>query len=209
MNLGKILFRKWTGTASADSAPATSAPAPEVGGQADRLSELPGNVVSFPLRADWPGGAESDGPHSPAPGPDEIRFKGLISAPELSRFFGTDFFAYGRHNGARCRNREALEQGRQERITQFQGAVATLIGRKQAKLDRLGIEILAIEGISPVTSAQLRLAGEHLERDIRVLTEQIELAGAGNGWVREALHGYETGFARGLRESLEFDLLVG
>ena len=208
MNLAKILFRKLAGAASTEAGPSTSSPAAEAAGPTNPSAELPGNVVSFPLRADWPGGAESDGPHSPAPGPDEIRFKGLISAPELSRFFGTDFFAYGRHNGARCRNREALEQGRQERITQFQGAVATLIGRKQAKLDRLGMEMLAIEGISPVTSAQLRLAGEHLERDIRLLTEQTELAGTGNGWIREALHRYETGFARGLREALEFDLLV-
>jgi hypothetical protein len=209
MNLAIRLFRKWTAAASTETAAASAAPAQEATSKAHPLSDMYGNVVSFPLRADWPAGAADDGLGHPPGTPDDVRFKGLLGTPELSRFLGTDLFAYGRHNGARCRNREALEQGRQERITQFQGAVATLIGRKQAKLDRLGIEMLAIEGISPVTSAQLRLAGEHLERDIRLLTEQTELAGAGNGWIREALHRYESGFARGLREALEFDLLVG
>jgi hypothetical protein len=209
MNLARILFRKLAGTAATEAGPSTCSPAAEAEGLTNPSPELPGNVVSFPLRADAPSGGDGGEMASPTASPDDIRFKGLLSTPELSSFFRTDFFGYGRHNGARCRNREALEQGRQERIAQFQGAATTLIGRKQAKLDRLGIEILAIEGISPVTSAQLRLAGEHLERDIRLLTEQIELAGAGGGWVREALHRYETGFARGLREALEFDLLGG
>ena len=168
------------------------------------------NVVTFPLRADWYESRLTQQPHvSEEPmTPDELRFRGLLTSPEIAAFFAENYFAYGRHNGANYRNHEALQQGRQERISRFQNIVEGMIGRRQTKIHKIKSELLAIEGISPLTTSQLNLAAEHLEGEIVSLREQIQLAYSGQGWVREALVRYETGFAKGMREALDFDMLV-
>ena len=58
-------------------------------------------------------------------------------------------------------------------------------------------------------SAQLRLACDHLQRDIRLLHEQVDAAATGKGWILEPLQRYHIGFTKGLREALEFELIAG
>jgi hypothetical protein len=138
-----------------------------------------------------------------------IRFNGLINAPELTAFFAENYFGLGRHNGAHFRTQEALELGRSSLISKFQNTLAGLLGRKQERINRLQRELIAIEGLSPATSSQLRLACEHLEREILELQQQIEKASEGKGWVLESLNRYQIGFLKGLREAIDFELLVG
>jgi len=205
MNLRKLFSRKATQTGPVAAAAAPAARDTDSEGSADAPSDGGGNVIAFPLRPDW---YEFSPEARPAVTPDAVRFKGMMNEPEITAFFHENYFAYGRHNGSHYRNHEALEQGRQARIAQFQNVLTELFERKQTKINKLQSELLAIEGISPLTSAQLRLACEHLKRDIEVLREQSDLASSGKGWIREALNRYETGFAKGLREALEFDLLA-
>jgi hypothetical protein len=164
-----------------------------------------GNVVAFPLRGE---SHEASGDVSASAMVGGQRSEALIGAPEFREFFEENHFGFGRHNGSHHRTHEALDLGRQERIARFQNITARLVAARQAKLSRLKAESIAVEGISPVTSAQLELACHHVAGEIQALREQAELASHGSGWVREALTRYEAGFTRGLREALDFDSLV-
>ena len=137
------------------------------------------------------------------------RFNGLMNAPELTAFFAENYFGLGCRNGAHFRTQEARDLGRNSLISKFQNTLAGLLGRKQERINRLQSELIAIEGLSLATSDQLRLACEHLEREILELRQQIEKAGEGKGWVLESLNRYQIGFLKGLREAIDFELLAG
>jgi len=203
MNLKKLL--SWRKSAAELDGRATEPAAPEPAGDAAAQGTAD-NVVAFPLRGEThevPGNASGPGPVR------SQRSQALLCAPEFREFFDENHFGFGRHNGSQHRSHEALDLGRQERIARFQNVAARLMASRQARLSWLRSESLAVEGISPVTSAQLKLACEHVTREVEVLREQVELASCGSGWIREALTGYEAGFTRGLREALDFDSLVG
>lgn len=135
------------------------------------------------------------------------RFKGLMNTPELVGFFGENYFAFGRHNGSRYRSLEALDIGRKALIAKFQNLLVDLAERRQTKHDRLQRQILDIEGLSAPLVAQLRMACDHLEREMSALRQQVDQAERHEGWVLEAVNHYQLGFDRGLREALDFDLL--
>ena len=195
----------------------TSVPAAETGGAADGpgrpAAEPPAsadNVIALPAGLDekWPGAGVQDSP-AVSPVTAAFRFTGLMNAPELTAFFQENYFGLGRHNGAHYRTQEALELGRQSLIAKMQNALSDLAERRRAKMHRLQSEVIAIEGVSPSMSAQLRLACEQLQGEIALLQGQIESAATGKGWVLEALNRYQIGFAKGLREVIDFELLAG
>ena len=212
MHMPKLLKRLWDFRQQD-----TSVPAAEIGGVAggpDRpVDETPasaGNVIALPVGLDdkWPGAGVQDSLFA-SPAFASFRFTGLMNAPELIAFFQENYFGLGRHNGAHYRTQEALELGRQSLIAKMQNALTDLAERRRAKMTRLQSEMIAIEGVSPSMSAQLRLACEQLQREMALLQDQIESAAAGKGWVLEALNRYQTGFAKGLREVIDFELLAG
>jgi hypothetical protein len=201
MNLRNLLSWKKPAAEPSGAAPEPAAPEP---GDEKAAAATSGNVVAFPLRGE-PHEA-TGGASTPAVGGQ--RSEALLGAPEFREFFEENHFGFGRHNGSHHRTHEALDLGRQERIARFQNIVARLVAARQVKLSRLKAESIAVEGISPVTSAQLELACNHVAGEIQALREQAELASHGSGWVREALTRYEAGFTRGLREALDFESLV-
>ncbi len=174
-------------------------------------AEAVDNVVALPGRSDGRGwrpnhpGEDFVTHTSPSP----IRFTGLMNAPELTAFFEENYFGLGRHNGANYKTQEALDLGKESLIAKFQNALTDLIERNQTRGNRIQNELIAIEGVSQPMSAQLRLACEHLRRDIAVLHEQIDSAREGKGWILEALNRYQMGFTKGLREAINFELLAG
>jgi len=171
-------------------------------------SNVEGNVV--PLHAD--GSADNaelpNGDLGAQAGPRSARFLGLLNAPELTSFFQENYFGLGRHNGSHYRSQEALNLGRNALVAKFQNCVAELIERNQTKVNKLQNELIAIEGVSTSMSAQLRLACEQAQRDMKVLQDQIDSAQEGKGWVLEALNRYQIGFTKGLREAIDFELLT-
>ena len=100
-----------------------------------------------------------------------------------------------------------MEHGRRTIIAEFQNTVTTLSSRN-IKAHRLDDAQLETEGVCGQTTARLKLAHDHQEREIAKLHEQIELAEAGKGWVLQALNSYEQGFRLGLKSAIEFDLLA-
>lgn len=211
MHMPKLLKRLWDFRQQDTTLPAAES---GVAGVPDRLADEPAvsadNVVALPAGLDdkWPGAGVQDSP-SASPAPASFRFTGLMNAPELTAFFQENYFGLGRHNGAHYRTQEALELGRQSLIAKMQNALTDLAERRRAKMNRLQSEMIAIEGVSPSMSAQLRLACEQLQREMALLQDQVESAAAGKGWVLEALNRYQTGFAKGLREVIDFELLAG
>ena len=139
--------------------------------------------------------------HSPA--------KGLMSAPEITDFFGENYFGLGRHNGANFRTQEALELGKNSLISKFQNTLNDLLEAKQSRINRLKNQLAAIEGISPAMTNQLELACDYAEREIKVLNDQIEISNTQKGWVLEALNRYQLGFIKGLNDAIEFEFLAG
>ncbi len=212
MHMPKLLKRLWN--FRQEDASLTSAEMGSVAAPADLPGEEPptsgNNVIALPAGLDgkWPGAEVHDSPSS-APAPASFRFTGLMNAPELTAFFQENYFGLGRHNGAHYRTQEALELGRQSLIAKMQNALTDLAERRRAKMHRLQSEVIAIEGVSPSMSAQLRLACEQLQGEIALLQGQIESAATGKGWVLEALNRYQIGFAKGLREVIDFELLAG
>ena len=137
------------------------------------------------------------------------RRRGLMNAAEIEQFFADNYFGLGRHNGAHYRNAEALALGKLGLTARFQNVLAGLIEARKAKIHRVQLELLAVEGISEIMTAQLHAASEHLRREIDELGVQANLAVRGQGWVLEALNRYHLGFNKGLKEAMEFDLLGG
>jgi hypothetical protein len=205
MNLRKMLFWNTSPAAAADDPVATPALAPAQ--VADALS----NVIHLPPRSplDLPAGLEPADTQtvSPKSASNASQPAGLMDSFELKAFFAENFFGLGRHNGSTYRTQEALAQGKQGMVSRFQNTVATLIEQRQAKIDRLRSMQLQTEGLCATTAAQLDLAQSRLERDISLLREQIAQAENGKGWVLEALNRYQIGFAKGLREAIDFELL--
>ncbi len=135
--------------------------------------------------------------------------KGLMNAEEITDFFNENYFGLGRHNGSNFRSQEALDLGRKSLISEFQNTLENLLESKQAKINKLRSELVAIEGLSPQITQKLNLACENVEREINVLQNQIESASSQKGWVLEALNRYQLGFMKGLNDAIEFEFLVG
>lgn len=146
-----------------------------------------------------------DGKLAPVPAPQA---RGLLDAPGLKAFFAENHFGLGRHNGSNYRTQEALELGQRALVSQFQNVLAELIERRQAKSERLMDKLLETQGLCSITTGRLREAGTRLEREMAVLQEQFTSAGERKGWILEALNRYQIGFGKGMREAIEFELLM-
>lgn len=137
-----------------------------------------------------------------------IQSKGLMGEPELVNFLSENYFGLGVHNGAHFKTQESLQLGRESLISRFQNALTSLLWRKQERINKLQSELIAVEGLSPSISNQLKLACEHLECETAELRRQIGIAGEGKGWVLESLNRYQIGYFKGLREAIDFELLA-
>lgn len=195
MNLRHVFYR------------ANKAPAPVVEVSKGDAS----NVISMPQRTpiDAPAGLNApltDGAVEQGES-STSRLRGLMDSPEIKAFFSDDYFSNGRHNGACYRTQDALNQDKQTIITAFQNTLAEQIGRKQTKANKLHDTLLDTHGLCSTTTARIELARTHIDRDIEMLQVQISKATDGKGWVLDALNRYQTGFGRGMREAVAFDLL--
>ncbi len=141
--------------------------------------------------------------------PKQSTTKGLMNAPEITEFFNENYFGLGRHNGVNYRTQDALELGKKSIISKFQNTLNDLLENKYSKINKLKNQLVAIEGISFAMTQQLEIACEHIQREIEVLTTQIENADTHKGWVLEALNRYQLGFIKGLNDAIEFELLEG
>jgi hypothetical protein len=136
-------------------------------------------------------------------------FNGLLSSPEMVAFFKHNYFGLGQHNGRKLLSQEALQFARASLISDFQNNISNLIQQKQNKLNRIKSEIIAIDGLSESTTQRLHAVCEHTAIDISELKEQLEKSTEGKGWVLDALNRYQIGFMQGMRETLEFNYLIG
>lgn len=141
--------------------------------------------------------------------PKHSPVKGLMNAPEITDFFSENYFGLGRHNGANFRSLDALELGKKSLISKFQNTLTDLLENKQARINKLKNYEVEIAGISDSMTQQLKLTCENVERQIKILTEQIESANVQKGWVLEALNRYQLGFMKGLNDAIEFEFLAG
>lgn len=170
--------------------------------------ETPSNVVQLAAAITAPEELSArlkDGQLETAAAPQP---RGLLDAPELKAFFAENSFGLGRHNGANYRTQEALDLGQRALVSQFQNVLAELIERRQAKVDRLADKLLETEGLCSITTGRLREACTRLEREMAVLQEQFASADERKGWILEALNRYQIGFGKGMREAIEFELLM-
>lgn len=165
------------------------------------------NVVSLPLAA-AANLEEKDNALDLSLTPKLSPIKGLMNAPEITEFFNENYFGLGVHNGSNYQTQEALELGKRSLISKFQNTLSELIENKQAKINKLQNQMVAIDGISPSMTQQLKLTSEHLDREIKLLTEQIELAHQQKGWVLEAINRYQLGYIKGLNDAIEFENLI-
>ncbi len=197
MNLLRMFSRSTAMTQDSTSAPFTPAP-----------QEVPSNVVQLAPQLHSPEGLNARLDNDTAAPVTSTQPRGLLDAPELRTFFAENHFGLGRHNGSNYRTQEALELGQRALVSQFQNVLAELIERRQAKVDRLTDKTLETEGLCSITTGRLREACTRLEREMAVLQEQFSNAGERKGWVLEALNRYQIGFGKGMREAIEFELLM-
>lgn len=213
MNIKGMLQKFW-GNANTDL---VETPPKEAGNPSTKVEITPTeprcNVVKLPVKPqkiDHSASGPLEYPPMPgvASGLAPVRHKGLMNSPELEAFFQDNHFGLGRHNGASYRSHEALELGKRSLIARFHNVLGDLIARRQEKLNKMQMELIAIEGVSPTMSAQLRLACEQVQSEVVLLEKQVDLSDAGQGWVLDALNSYQIGFNKGLREALDFELLA-
>lgn len=163
-----------------------------------------GNVIPLPSPEALIS-APSDVPATPK----QQAIRGQIGSELVKAFFNQNHFGLGRHNGANYRTLDAMEFGRNGRIAEFRNAIRGTVEQTQAKIDRLASTQIEADGVCKATSARLVLAINQLERDLKILSEQSELASDGKGWVLEALNRYQAGFVKGMREAVEAELILG
>jgi hypothetical protein len=197
MNLLRMFSRSTAMNADPTCPPFTPAPL-----------EAPSNVVQLAPQLHAPEGLNARLDNDTAGPVTSAQPRGLLDALELKAFFAENHFGLGRHNGSNYRTQEALELGQRALVSQFQNVLAELIERRQAKVDRLTDKTLETEGLCSITTGRLREACTRLEREMAVLREQFSNAGDRRGWVLEALNRYQIGFGKGMREAIEFELLM-
>lgn len=208
MNLLRMFSRK---TAPAQLPVASAEPtaiAMDITAQLSRPGHADSNVVQLTTPINSPEGLNArleDGQPETVP---STQPRGLLDAPELKAFFAENHFGLGRHNGSNYRTQDALELGQRALVSQFQNVLAELIERRQAKADRLTDKTLETEGLCGITTARLREACTRIDREMTVLQEQFSNAGERKGWILEALNRYQIGFGKGMREAIEFELLM-
>lgn len=134
--------------------------------------------------------------------------KGLMNSPEIVSFFKSNYYGLGQHNGSNFRTQDALDLGKKSVVSKFQNTIADLLETKQTKINKLKNQLVAIEGLSTPMTQQLKQACDHLDREIRILNEQIEKAETQKGWVLKALNEYQIGFMKGVSDAIEFELLA-
>lgn len=209
MNLRKMLSWK-TPTTDESEISVPSVATPELDAPISQApQDVASNVVKLPMPdslnvADNP----DDSQLTPPTVAKALQPRGLLDAPELKAFFANNHFGLGRHNGSNFRTQDALELGKQGLISKFQNTLAELEAQKQAKVDRLQDKLLETAGFCDITTGRLRQACGTLEREMSALREQFDSAAQGKGWILEALNRYQIGFGKGLREAVEFELLV-
>lgn len=143
-------------------------------------------------------------------GPEKLPpIKGLLNAPELKKFFDENYFGLGKHNGFHFKSKDALELGKKSIISKFQKDLYEIQEDKYAKIGKLKNQMIAIDGLSLAMTQQLEKTCLHLEREIAVITDQIDKSNHQLGWVLEALNRYELGYMKGLSEALDFEALIG
>lgn len=162
------------------------------------------NVIPLPAPE-----VQTSAPPDAQSAPKQHSIRGQIGSELVKAFFDQNHFGLGRHNGANYRTLDAMEFGRSGRIAEFKNAIRGTVEQTQAKIDRLTSTQIEAEGVCKSTSARLALAVTQLERDLKVLNEQSDLAAEGKGWVLEALNRYQAGFVKGMREAVEAELILG
>lgn len=168
-------------------------------------SQQVSNVIPLPINTD----KEEQTLDEYLAKPKQSPVKGLMNATEITEFFSENYFGLGRHNGANFRSLDALELGKKTLISKFQNTLTDLLENKQAQINKLKNYEVEIAGISDSMTQQLKLSCENVERQIKILAEQIESANVQKGWVLEALNRYQLGFMKGLNDAIEFEFLAG
>lgn len=199
MNLLRKLFTNQEAACVQQTGDETVAPAEKREQQATQT-----NVIPLPIPEPQVNVAPEVQQH-----PKQPQVKGLIGSELVKAFFDQNHFGLGRHNGTNYRTIDAMQFGRDGRIAEFRNAIRGTVEQTQAKIDRLTSTQIEAEGVCKATSARLALAITHLERDLKVLNEQSDLASEGKGWVLEALNRYQAGFVKGMREAVEAELILG
>jgi hypothetical protein len=167
------------------------------------------NIVQIPSPVSTPAGLGASLEQESTPPNPNLQPRGILDESELSAFFSKDHLASGRHNGMNFPTQEALQLGQQALVTNFQNLLATLIGRRQAKADRLADKMLETEGLCSVTTERLREARNRLSREMTLLREQYAASDERKGWILHALNRYQIGFGRGMREAIELEFFLG
>jgi hypothetical protein len=204
------MFSRNTALAQAPAVAFSESPAiaMDTAAQQPRREHADSNVVQLTTPINSPEGLNAHFEGDRAAPATSTQPRGLLDAPEIKVFFAGNHFGLGRHNGSNYRTQEALELGQRALVSQFQNVLAELIERRQAKADRLTDKTLETEGLCSITTGRLREACTRLAREMAVLQEQFSSAGERKGWVLEALNRYQIGFGKGMREAIEFELLM-
>lgn len=200
MNLKKLRF--WNNQDQVESGVQTQE-APE---QSHPTQDALSNVIKLPVTSplSQPAGLveEQDKPKA-----DKPKHLGMLDSAELKEFFNQKHFGLGRHNGSVYRTQNSLELGKKGIVSTFQNILREQYERKRVKHQQLHLKALETVGLCDVTSTMLEHAKESVQKDMDLLAEQISLAENGRGWVLEALNAYQIGFAQGVREAIEFELI--
>lgn len=138
---------------------------------------------------------------------EKRKYLSVLDSPELKEFFKQNHFGVGRHYGSVSRTHNSLELGKKNIVSSFQNILHELYERNKIRYQKLHLKSLETVGLCDVTESMLDFAKESAQKDMSLLSEQIELSENGRGWVLEALNSYQIGFGKGVREAIDFELI--
>ncbi|SIQ53368.1 hypothetical protein [Pontibacter lucknowensis] len=142
------------------------------------------------------------------PKPESDKFQTATSPTKLSVFLGRDFHNMGKRDGYLYHSKETLENWKRKTRAEFHIIMDQMIQeKKEQRLTYLN-HLASVGAMHETTSIQLSNMMEELNTSIAQLDKQKELAVEDEGWIMGAIHDYYHGYAQGLNDYLEGEILI-
>ena len=126
----------------------------------------------------------------------------------ITLFLSRNYHALGVHDGYEYHSSENLITGKRKIEAEFRLILDQEIQEKEEKRLQLENLIIDVSSLSPLTLQKLQNTLQKIEVAIDRLENQKELSIAEEGWVMNAIYGYQQGFNQGVSDYIDSESML-
>ena len=127
---------------------------------------------------------------------------------KITLFLNRNYHALGVHDGYEYHSSENLTTGKRKIEAEFRLILDQEIQEKEEKRLQLENLIIDVSALSPLTLQKLQNTLQKIEVAIDRLEKQKELSIAEEGWVMNAIYGYQQGFNQGVSDYIDSESIL-